>query len=116
MARVKGGPKAIKRRKNILSKVKGFRFGRSTKKKQAQEALVHAGKYAFRDRKNKKRTMRSLSIVKLNAAIRENGFKSYSIFINTLKKKNIDLNRTVLAEMAETNPEAFARFMADVSK
>jgi large subunit ribosomal protein L20 len=116
MARVKGGPKALKRRKNILSRTKGFRFGRSTKKRQAKEALLKAGTYAFRDRKNKKRVMRSLSIVKLNAALRQSGFKNYSTFINTLKKAEIELNRTVLAQMAETQPEAFERFLASVKK
>jgi large subunit ribosomal protein L20 len=115
MARTKGGPKAIKRRKNILKAAKGFRFGRSTKKKQALEALKHAGRYAFRDRRAKKRSMRGLSIVRINAALRENGFKNYSSFIDALKKANIELDRKVLSEIAVEYPETFKRILAKVS-
>lgn len=115
MARTKGGPKAIKRRKNILKAAKGYRFGRSTKKRAAKEALVHAGKYAFRDRKAKKRSMRGLAIVRVNAAVRENGFKNYSTFIAALKKAHIDLDRKVLSQLAADHPEAFKRIVAKVS-
>ncbi len=115
MARTKGGPKSIKRRKNILSQTKGFRHGRSTKKRAALEALKHAGKYAFRDRKNKKRTMRALHITRLNAALRANGVKNYSSFIGLLKKKNVILDRKVLSELAQSNPEALQRVIAQVS-
>jgi large subunit ribosomal protein L20 len=78
MARTKGGAKVNKRRKTILKAAKGFRFARSKKKRAAKEALLKARSYAFRDRKNKKRTMRGLSIVKVNAGVRALGFKSYS--------------------------------------
>lgn len=115
MSRVKGGPKALKRRRNILKAAKGYRFGRSTKKKQALEALKHAGQYAFRDRRAKKRTMRGLSIVRINAALRERGFKNYSSFIGALKKAKIDLDRKVLAEIAGTYPEVFDRILKKVS-
>ncbi len=115
MARTKGGPKQLKRRKNILAQTKGYRHGRSTKKKQALEAIKHAGKYAFRDRRAKKRTMRGLHIIRLNAALRENGFKNYSTFIGALKKKNIMLDRKVLSEIAMTKPEAFKRLVAKVA-
>lgn len=115
MSRVKGGPKALKRRKNILKAAKGYRFGRSTKKKQALEALKHAGQYAFRDRRAKKRTMRGLSIVRINAALRERGFKNYSSFMGVLKKAKIDLDRKVLAEIAGTHPEVFDRILKKVS-
>lgn len=114
MARVKGGPKAMKRRRNILKAAKGYRFGRSTKKKQALEALKHAGKYAFRDRRAKKRSMRGLAIVRLNAALRERGFKNYSTFMGALKKANIELDRKVLSEIAAEYPEAFDRILKKV--
>lgn len=115
MARTKGGPKQSKRRKNILKQTKGYRHGRSTKKKAALEAIKHAGKYAFRDRRAKKRTMRGLHIVRLNAALRENGFKNYSSFIGALKKKNVMLDRKVLSEIAMTHPESFKRLLAKVA-
>lgn len=115
MARTKGGPKAIKRRKNILKAAKGYRFARSTKKRSAIDALRHAGKYAFRDRRAKKRSMRGLSIVRINAALRENGFKNYSSFIGALKKANIELDRKVLAEIAVEYPETFKRIIAKVA-
>ncbi len=115
MARTKGGPKASKRRKNILTRAKGFRNARSTKKRQAKEALVHAGKYAFRDRKAKKRNFRALFTVRINAAIRERGFKNYSTFINTLKKQNIVLDRKVLSELAEKHPATFDRLIQQVN-
>lgn len=116
MSRVKGGVTTNKRRKNILKAAKGFRFGRSKKKSAAKEALLKSRSYAFRDRKNKKRTMRALSIVKVNAGVRALGFKSYSTFIATMKKKDIDLNRTVLAQLAENHPEVFERVLKEVAK
>ncbi len=115
MSRVKGGVSANKRRKNILKAAKGYRFGRSKKTRAAKDALLHAGKYAFRDRKNKKRTMRALSIVKVNAGVRALGFKNYSTFIAQMKKKGIDLNRTVLGQLAENHPEVFARVLKEIS-
>ncbi|MEK7530405.1 MAG: 50S ribosomal protein L20 [Patescibacteria group bacterium] len=114
MARTKGGPKAMKRRRNILSQVKGYRFARSKKKKAALEAIKHAGKYAFADRRAKKRTMRGLHIIKINAALRANGFKNYATFIDAMKKKGVTLNRLVLSQIAETRPEVFARIIAQV--
>jgi large subunit ribosomal protein L20 len=115
MARTKGGPKQIKRRKNILAQTKGYRHGRKSKKKAALEAIKHAGKYAFRDRRAKKRTMRGLHIVRINAALRENGFKNYATFIGALKKKNIALDRKVLSQIALEHPESFKRFLASVA-
>lgn len=114
MARTKGGPKQSKRRRNILAQTKGYRHGRSTKKRQALEAIKHAGKYAFRDRRAKKRTMRGLHIVRLNAALRENGFKNYATFIGALKKKKVTLDRKVLSEIAMNHPESFKRILEKV--
>ena len=115
MARTKGGPKASKRRKNILSAAKGYRFARSKKKRAAIDALRHAGKYAFRDRRAKKRTMRRLSIVRINAALRENGFKNYSLFMNAMKNSSIEVDRKILAELAAKHPDTFKRILAKVS-
>ena len=115
MARTKGGPKAMKRRRNILKAAKGFRFSRSKKKKAALDALKHAGYYAFRDRRAKKRTMRGMSIVQVNAAVRERGFKNYSLFMGALKKAGIELDRKILAEIAQKHPETFDRILKKVS-
>lgn len=116
MSRVKGGVTANKRRKSILKAAKGFRFARSKKKRAAKDALLHAGKYAFRDRKNKKRTMRALSITKVNAGVRALGFKNYSAFIAQMKRKGVDLNRTVLSQLAENHPEVFERTLNEITK
>ncbi len=115
MARTKGGPKQIKRRKNILAQTKGYRHGRKSKKKAALEAIKHAGKYAFRDRRAKKRTMRGLHIVRINAALRENGYKNYASFIGAMKKKGVTLDRKVLSEIAMTRPESFKRLLTEVA-
>ncbi len=105
---------ANKRRSNMLSRTKGYRHGRSTKKRQMHEAIMRAGKYAFNDRREKKNVFRQLWIVRLNAAVRENGHKSYSTFINKLKKGGVALDRKTLAEIAATNPEMFSRIAAKV--
>lgn len=113
MPRVKRGIISNKTRKNILKKVKGFRFGRSTKEKQANEALVHAGRHAYNHRKRKKGDFRRLWNIKIGAAVKDFGL-SYSTFISKLKKNNIELDRKVLAEMAEHNPETFSRIVEEV--
>lgn len=100
---------AHKRRKNILKRASGFRHGRSTKIKQAHEGLMRAGRNAFAHRRDKKGDFRSLWIVRLNAAVRENGHKSYSTFINKLKVRGVALDRKVLAQFAAEHPETFAR-------
>ena len=88
MTRVKKGVDALKTRKNVLRKVKGYRFGRSTKERQANEAIFHAGTYAFAHRKDKKTDRRGLWQMTISAAAKQFGF-SYSTFINGMKKKNI---------------------------
>jgi large subunit ribosomal protein L20 len=115
MSRTRGGPKSSKRRRNILRAAKGFRFARSKKKRAAIDALRHAGKYAFRDRRAKKRDMRRLHTVRINAAVRERGYKNYSLFINALKKAKIELDRKVLSQIAELHPEIFDRILKKVS-
>ena len=114
MARVKGGIISAKRRRNVLKRAKGYRHGRGTKERLAKESLVHAGKNAFNHRRDKKTDYRQLWIVRLNAAIRENGYQSYSTFINALKTKGFGLDRKVLSEMAQKQPEAFARIAKQV--
>lgn len=106
---------ANKRRKNLLARAKGYRGNRSTKERYAHEALLHAGKYSFAHRKDKKNDYRQLWIVRLNAAVRENGHKSYSTFINKLKKGGIQLDRKVLAEFATEHPALFARIAKQVA-
>lgn len=113
MARVKGGVASSKRRRNILRQVKGYRFGRSKKKRQAREAIVHAGKYAFAHRRDKKNDFRRLWNVRLNAALRQND-TTYSRFIGALKKHGVALNRKMLSELASDNPEAFKRVLEAV--
>jgi large subunit ribosomal protein L20 len=115
MSRVKGGVIAAKRRRSVLKRAKGYRGIRSKKERFAKEALVHAGKSQFSDRRQKKNDFRQLWIVRLNAAIRDNGHKSYSQFINKLKKGGIQLDRKVLAELAKDSPEVFARLAKQVA-
>ena len=105
---------AQKRRKNILERAKGYRHGRSKKERYAHEALMRAGRYAFAHRRDKKTDFRQLWIVRLNAALRDNGHKSYSIFINKLKKSGFQLDRKVLATFASEHPAIFSRIAKKV--
>lgn len=97
---------ANKRRKKVLKKAKGYLNARSKKYKAAKEALMKAGTYAYRDRKAKKRTMRSLWQIRINAKVREYGI-NYSKFIHALKLAKIEIDRKVLSEIAMNNPEVF---------
>ncbi len=110
MVRVKRGTTAHKRRKNILKHAKGFRWGRKTKYKAAKDALAHAWSYAYRDRRTKKRNFRQLWQIKINAACREQGI-TYSRFIAGLKKNKIELDRKILAQLAQTKPEVFKKIV-----
>ena len=113
MTRVKKGVHALKRRRSVLKQTKGMRHGRSTKERQAKEALLHAGNYAFAHRKDKKSHNRKLWNIKINAGARELGM-SYSRFIDALKKKNIILDRKILSDFAQNHPETFARVFKSV--
>ncbi len=106
MARVKRSKIAMKRRRNLLKRAKGYQFGRSKKEVEAKVALRKAGAHAFAHRKDKKNDMRKLWNVKMNAALRELG-TTYSKFINALKKKNIELDRKIMADLAENHPNVF---------
>ena len=107
MPRVKRGFKARRRRKGVLKEAKGFRGGQSKLFKTATISVNRARMYAYRDRRNKKRDFRSLWIVRINAAARENGL-SYSKFMGGLHKAGIELDRKMLAEMAVHDPAAFS--------
>ena len=110
MPRVKRGVQHTKRRKNLLARVKGFGWGRKSKIRLARPAMLKAGAHAFRDRRAKKRVMRKLWTTKINAGARANG-TTYSKLIHGLKQANIDLDRKVLAELAEYQPEIFAKIV-----
>lgn len=115
MTRVKRGVTAQKRHKRELKKTKGYRGNKHRLIKVAREAKLHAGKYAHRDRRNRKRQMRRLWIVRLNAAVRKHEL-SYSQFIYGLTKANITINRKVLSEMVIHEPAAFVAVMDAVKK
>lgn len=107
MARVKTGVKRRRRHKKVLNMTEGFRASASRSYYKAYEALTRALKYAFRDRKAKKRDFRGLWIQRINAATREHNL-SYSKFANGLKLNSIELDRKVLADLAINDPKAFA--------
>ena len=113
MSRVKRGVTARARHKKILAETKGFRGRRSSVFRVGKEAVMKAGQYAYRDRRNKKRVFRALWITRINAATRELGM-SYSVFMNGLKKASIELDRKVLADMAVADKPAFAAIVNQV--
>ncbi|MEM0952384.1 MAG: 50S ribosomal protein L20 [Cyanobacteria bacterium P01_H01_bin.74] len=111
--RVKRGNVSRKRHKKVLKLAKGFRGTRRKLFKVANQAVMRSLKYAYRDRRNKKRDLRRLWIIRINAAARINGL-SYSKLINGLQKANIALNRKFLADLAARNPEGFAQIAEKV--
>lgn len=115
MTRVKKGVHALKRRRSVLKQTKGMRHGRSKKERQAKEALLHAGAYAFAHRRDKKSYNRKLWNIKINARSRELGI-SYSRLIGALKRKNIMLDRKILADFAEHHPETFEKVLTQATQ
>lgn len=113
MVRVKKGVNALKSRRNLLRQAKGFRNGRKNKEKLAWEQLVHSYTSAFAHRRDKKGDFRRLWNIKINAALRPLGF-SYSKFIGEMKKKNYEVDRKILADLAETAPASFERVVKQV--
>ena len=113
MPRVKRGVTARARHKKVLDQAKGSRGRRGNVYRIAKQAVMRAGQYAYRDRRNKKRVFRALWITRINAATREHGV-TYSVFMNGLKKANIELDRKVLADMAVTDKPAFAAIVKQV--
>jgi len=115
MSRVKRGVTSNKRRKKVLKAAKGYRHGRSKKEIEAKVALRKAGAYAFAHRKDKKNDFRRMWNVKINAALRPLGY-TYSKFMGIAIKKNVALDRKILATLAEFNPETFTRVAKEVMK
>lgn len=108
MPRVKRGVTAHARHKKIMRQAKGYRGRRSTAYRVAKQAVIKAGQYAYRDRRQRKRQFRALWIIRINAAARANDL-SYSRFMNGLKKAAIGVDRKVLAELALFDEVAFAK-------
>lgn len=106
MPRVKRGVTARARHKKVIQAAKGYRGRRGNVFRIAKQAVMRAGQYAYRDRRNKKRTFRSLWITRINAAVREQGL-TYSAFIAGLKKASIELDRKVLADLAVNDKAGF---------
>ena len=110
MARVKRGVTAGRRHKKVLKKAKGFRGRRGNVYRVAKQAVMKAGQYAYRDRRNKKREFRALWITRINAASRDAGV-TYSQFMAGLKKAGIEVDRKVLADLAVFDKPAFGKFV-----
>ena len=108
MPRVRKSPASRRRRKRILKAAKGYRGGRSKLIRTASESVDRALKYAYRDRRQRKRDFRALWITRINAAVRPYGL-SYSRFMNGLKKANVGLDRKVLADLAVRDQQSFGR-------
>ena len=108
MPRVKRGVTARARHKKVLAKSKGFRGRRKNVFRIAKQAVMKAGQYAYRDRRNRKREIRGLWIARINAAVRELGL-SYSTFMAGLKRANIEIDRKMLADLAVRDKPAFAQ-------
>jgi len=113
MPRVKRGVTARARHKKVLSQAKGYTQRRKNVFRVAKEAVMKAGQYAYRDRRQRKRVFRSLWIARINAAVREQGM-SYSVFVAGLKKASIDIDRKVLADMAVVDKPGFAAIVDKV--
>ena len=111
MPRVKRGVTARARHKKIIALAKGFRGRRGNVFRIAKQAVMKAGQYAYRDRRNKKRVFRRLWIARINAAARTNGI-SYSRLINGLTKAGVEVNRKMLADLAISDEKAFAQLVA----
>ena len=114
MPRSTNAPASRNRRRKIIKRAKGYRGSRHRLPKTAKQAVDHAGRYAYRDRKVRKRDFRKLWIARINAATRANGL-SYSRFMQGLRLGNIDINRKMLADIAATDEERFTQIV-DVAK
>jgi len=113
MPRVKRGTTARARHKKVLKQAKGFRGRRGNVYRIAKQAVMKAGQYAYRDRRQKKREFRALWIARINAAVRELGM-TYSAFMSGLKRANIEIDRKVLADLAVMDKAAFAKIAGQV--
>ena len=113
--RVKRGVPARAKHKKILKAAKGMQHNRTRSYRLAKQGVIRSLQYAYRDRRNRKRDVRSLWITRINAAARENG-TTYGQLINAIKNSNVELDRKVLAEMAVNEPAAFTAVVKAVSK
>ena len=113
MVRVKGGKTSLKKRKHLLKYAKGFKYGRQAKYRAAKQAVYRAWMHAYKDRRRKKRDFRNLWQIQINAACRERGI-SYSRFIAGLKKNKIGLDRKILSQLGQNNPEIFNKIVSVV--
>ena len=113
MAHVKRGMVSRRKHKKLLGLAKGYRQNRSRNVKQAKEAVLHAGAYAFHGRKTKKRTFRALWNIRIGEAAKLQGL-SYSIFMNKLKKSNVELDRKILSNLAVEDPDVFKQILDSV--
>ncbi|MDD2681165.1 MAG: 50S ribosomal protein L20 [Patescibacteria group bacterium] len=115
MPRVKRGTTHVKKRRKLLQQVKGYKWGRKNLIKLATTAQTKAGAHAYRDRRKKKRDMRALWQIKINAFVREYGW-SYSRFIGALKAANIVIDRKILADLAVNNKKVLAEIVGGLKK
>ena len=115
MAKIAHSTATRRRKKRVLKRAKGFFGDRSKQFQQARRALLHALKYAYRDRQVKKREIRALWIARINAAARAEGV-SYSVFMNGLKKAKVNLDRKILADLAVKDSAAFKKIVGLVKK
>jgi large subunit ribosomal protein L20 len=115
MTRVKRGTIHHKRRKHLIEHAKGFRWGRKSKFAAAKQGVMKAWSYAYRDRKVKKRGNRALWQIHINALCRKLGM-SYSRFMGAMRKNNIAIDRKILSQLSESNPEIFAKIVEKVKE
>ncbi|MEY3950442.1 MAG: 50S ribosomal protein L20 [Polynucleobacter victoriensis] len=113
MPRVKRGVTARARHKKVIDAAKGYRGRRKNVFRIAKQAVMRAGQYAYRDRRNKKRVFRALWIARINAAVRQYDV-TYSVFMNGMKKSGVELDRKVLSDMAINDKPAFAALVARI--
>ena len=115
MVRVKRGVISRKKHKKLLDQAKGYRGSRSTLIKTAREAVLHAGEYAFHGRKLRKRDFRRLWITRINEALKADGHR-YSDFIAKMKEKNIELDRKILSNLVQEDPDTFREIVSQTFK
>ena len=115
MARIKRGVVSRRKENKLLSKVKGYRGTNSKLIKVAKQASLHADAYSYQGRKNRKRDMRRLWILRIGEAVKKEGI-SYSVFINKLKKAKIELDRKILSEILINDPETFKKIIKNVNE
>ncbi len=115
MVRIKRGVTSHASHKKILNKSKGYYGARSRTYRSAYQAVIKAGQYSYIDRKKKKRNFRKLWIIQINAKVREYGF-SYSYFINKIKKLSLNINRKILSDIINNNPDYFNKIINLIKK